>query len=162
MVGYSGFVVLPYLALSRYTARAAAAGLGAAVLLIPVLAVISALAPDRFDDEATQLLGRLSYPLGYWNGLACLCAMALAIGLVWSARARDIRVRCGIVALLPWAGLAVFLTYSRAGAISVAVALLAALVLSRARWTVAAHAAVVGVASGMAILTARAHPEIDR
>lgn len=161
VAGYSGFVVLPYLALSKYTSRAAAAGLGSAVLLIPVLAVIRALAPDLLSDDATQLLGRLSYPLGYWNGLACLCAMALAIGLVWSAHARDLRVRCGIVALLPWAGLALYLTYSRAGAVSVVVALLAALALSRARWTVAAHSAIVGASSALAIAVARSQPEIE-
>lgn len=61
---------------------------------------------------------------------------------------------------MPFAGLAAYLTYSRAGVFALAVALAAALTLSRHRWTVALSAAAVAAATGAAILVVRGHPEL--
>ena len=162
VVGYAGFVVLAYCSLNRHTFRAAAAGLMAAALTVPLLSIAARL--GVFDDQAAVLfdIDRLSYPLGYWNAVACWSAIAIAIGLTWSAHARGLPERCLALAPLPVAGLAVYLSYSRAGVVAVAVAGLAALILSRNRATVMIHG--IGLAAGiaLAIVVARDQPEIAR
>jgi hypothetical protein len=160
IVGYAGFVVLAYCALNRHTFRAAAAGLMAAALIVPALSIAARV--GVFEDRAPGLfdIDRLSYPLGYWNAVACWSAIAIAIGLTWSAHARGFRERCLALAPLPIAGLAVYLSYSRAGVVAVAVAALAALVLSRNRFTVAIHGAAVAAGIAFTIVVARDQPEI--
>ncbi len=157
VLAYVGFVVLAYLGLNRYTARAAAAGLGAALVTVPVLAVVSRLAPEVITDDLVARLGvdRLSYPFGYWNALSCWAAMSIAFGLTWSAHARTPWMRMALLAAVPASGLALYLTYSRAGVIAAGVAVLAALALSRSRWTVAAHSLVAALGTGLAVLAAR-------
>jgi tetratricopeptide (TPR) repeat protein len=163
VAGYASYLALPYFALSRYTARAAAQGVIAAALLIPVLAVIARLAPDLISDDVVSALDtdRLSYPLGYWNALSCWAAMAIASGLVLSAHEGRAAVRAALMAALPFAALTAYLTDSRAGVIALGVALVAALALSSNRWTVAAHTAVLVPASLLVIAVARQHPEIE-
>ena len=162
VVTYAGFVTLAYLGLSRYTARAAAIGISAAVLLLPVFSLTSRLAPGLLSDDVASVLGvdRLSYPLGYWNALACWAAMAIAIGLVWSVQANRALFRCLAAALVPAAILTVYLTYSRAGVAAVALAVLAALAFSKRRWSLVVNSAAAGVAGALVILVARQQDEI--
>jgi tetratricopeptide (TPR) repeat protein len=160
VVGYGGIVVLAYLSLSRYTARSAAAGLSAAALALPLFSIGARF--EIFTDDAVQSLGvdRLSYPLGYWNALSCWASMAIAVGLVWGAHARAAWVRAAALALVPVAGLVVYLTYSRAGVGAVAIAAIAALAFSRRRWAVAAGGLVAAAGTAIAIAVARGQPEI--
>ncbi len=162
ILGYLGVVVLAYLSLSRYTAPAAAAGLAFALLALPFFSVASRLAPSVLTDETTEVLGvdRLSYPLGYWNAVSCWCAMAMAAGLIWSAHARTNAVRAAALATVPVAGLALYLTYSRAGVGAVAIAVLVALAVSSRRWPVVLNGVAAAGATGLAILVARNQPEI--
>ena len=161
---YAGLVTLAYSALNRDTWRAAAAGLATAALVVPLLSLVARLAPDLITDDAVRELDidRLSYPFGYWNGVAAWGAMAVAIGLVWSAHAKQTAVRALALAALPAAALTVYLTYSRGGVIATAVAVLAAVALSRNRWTVAAHVLIAAGGAGLAVLAARDHEQIAR
>jgi hypothetical protein len=163
VVGYGGLVVLALSALNQYTWRAAAAGVSVSALAIAGFATASRLFPGQLPtDTVAQALDvdRLSYPLNYWNGVGAWGSMAVAIGLAWSVHARSAIARCLALAAVPVAGLSVYLTYSRAGAIGAAVAIVAVMVLSRNRWTAAIHAIAAAAGTGVGILAVRGQPEI--
>jgi O-antigen ligase len=163
LLGYAGFVVAAWACLNRFTFRAAAAGVSIAALGISVLALLSRLAPSAFPVDLIAVAfdtDRLNYPLDYWNAVAAWGCISIAIALVWSAHARNAVVRALAAAAVPAAATAVFLTYSRAGVAGAALAVFAALALSRNRWTLAANAAAAAVASGIAIAVANGEPAI--
>jgi O-antigen ligase len=62
--------------------------------------------------------------------------------------------------VLPAVGLTIYLSYSRAGAAAVTIAVLAALAFGVNRWTTAAHALVAGAGTGLAILAVRNEDQI--
>ena len=116
-----GLVYLAFAALGLFVGalvprapRAVAAGL--AVLLAGVLgwALLGKVVPSLFPDGGR--LARLRSPIDYWNALALLADMAVALGL-WLAARREHRhaVRIAGVVLLYAAVVAILLAYSRAG-----------------------------------------------
>src|SRR4051794_19815456 len=152
LIGYAGFVVLAWSALNRYTFRAAASGLTVAAVTVCVLAVASRVMPSSFPVDRVQIAfntDRLTYPFEYWNAVAAWGAATIAICLCWSAHARNPLVRAASLASVPVAGTAVYLTYSRGGVLSTGVGVLAALALSRNRWTAAVHAVAAGAGTGI-------------
>jgi hypothetical protein len=161
---YGGLVTLAFTALNRHTWRGAAAGLATAALVAPVLSLTARLAPDLITDHTARAFhtDRLSYPLGYWNAVAAWGAIAIAIGLAWSAHARETLTRSLALAAVPVAALSVYLTYSRGGVIASAIAVVAAVGFARHRWTTAVHALVAGLGSAAAVLVTRDHSEIAR
>jgi O-antigen ligase len=118
--------------LGSRTARAAAlllaAVLGAALLWALLGKAIPALFPD--GDRAA----RLRNPVGYWNGLALLADVALALGL-WLAAAcsRRSAARAAGALLLYAAVLVLALTASRTGVLGAALAVALWLALSPER-----------------------------
>ena len=163
LLGYAGFAVLAWSALNRYTFRAAASGLSVSAVAVCVLAVASRVMPSSFPVDQVQIAfdsDRLTYPFNYWNALAAWGAMTLAICICWSAQARHAAVRAAALAATPIAGLTIYLTYSRGGVLSAAVAVVVAIALSRNRWTAAIHAFAAGAGTGIAILVVRANPAI--
>jgi hypothetical protein len=115
-----GFVVAANV---RMPARVVAGGL--AVLLFGVVgwALLGKVFPSLFPDGAR--VARLRNPIGYWNALALACALALPLGL-WAATRRSWRreLRAGGVLLLYFGVIALVLTFSRAGILVAAVAVL--------------------------------------
>src|SRR5919201_811083 len=103
-----------------------------AVLLAGVLgwALLGKVVPSLFPDGGR--LARLRSPVDYWNALALLADMAVALGL-WLAVRREHRhaVRIGGVVLLYAAVVSILLAYSRAGVL-VAVAVVAVWLVLRA------------------------------
>lgn len=163
LVSYVALTCAVWLSLSRHTFRAAAAGISSGALFVCALAVFSRLAPSGFPSDEIAVVfdnDRLNYPLDYWNAVAALGTMSMAMALVWSAHARSWALRGAAGAAVPVAALAVYLTYSRAGAVGAALALILALVLSRNRWTLAANATVSAAAAGVLILVVRDQPAI--
>jgi hypothetical protein len=161
---YLGIVVLAYLSLNRDSWQGAAAGFATAAIAVTGLAVASRLFPATFDDEVARLLAidRLSYPLDYWNATACWGAMTIAIAVGWSAHAERLLVRCLLLAVVPVAATAVYLSYSRAGIAASLLAVVAVVALSRYRWTAAANAVGAGLACALPILAVRGHDAIAR
>lgn len=160
LVGYAGVVVVALLGLSRHTWRPAAGGLLAALLLIPLASLASRLAPEVFADAAVSVgEERLSYPIGYWNGLACWCAMALAAGLAWSAHVRSWQ-RPASLALAAVAGTTLFLTYSRGGLVAALIGVALVLALSARRRTAAIHGSALVAAVGAMAVVIDLQPEI--
>lgn len=164
LLGYAGVMALALAGLNRNTFRAAAAGLSAGAMLIAILAVASRLFPDAFPGatDVARLFraDRLDYPLDYWNAVGAWGAMTAALGVSWSAHARTGILRAVSLAIVPVAGLAVYLSYSRGGVLAAAVALIAVLALSLNRWTAFVHALAAGAGTAAAIVVARSHDQI--
>ena len=158
-----GVVVLVWALVDRSNWRAAAGGLAFAAVLVASLAVASRLLPDSFPSNVVgaQLgTNRLNYPFNYWNAVGAWSAMGIAMTLAWSAHARWMAVRAATAAVIPVCGLAVYLTYSRAGVGGSALAVAAVLVLSRNRWVVLMQALAAGGGTALAIVETRKHHEI--
>jgi hypothetical protein len=126
-----GLVYLAFAVLGLFIAvtvpgaiRLVAAGLTVLVAAVIVWALAGKVFPGLYPDGAR--IARLRDPIGYWNGLALLAAIALPLGLSYAAR-RDHspRIRIAAVLLLFLATVALLLTYSRGG-IVVALLLVAA------------------------------------
>lgn len=164
LVSYAAVLVLAWVSVGRGTWRAAAAGLVAGAVAVSALAVLSRLIPGLVDERVPVALSRdrLSYPLDYWNAVACWGAMTVAMTLTWSAHARAVWARALLLASTPVCGLAVYLTYARAGVIATALALAASVALSRNRWTCVAHAFAAAGVTGFAVASVRSAPELAR
>ena len=162
VVQYLGIVAVAYLAFDRRTWHEAAAGFATAALVIPFFAVGARLFPHLLVDDVARAFqsDRLSYPLDYWNAVSCWGAIAIAIGLCVSAHGPR-RLRAAALATIPVASLSIFLTFSRFGVVAAATAFLAALAVSRNRWTVAVNALVAAGMSAAAILIASQQSEIQ-
>jgi hypothetical protein len=88
------------------------------VLLASVIAwaLLGKVVPDLFPDAAR--IARLRDPIGYWNGLALIAALALPLGLWVAVRREHARVlRAAGAVLLFLAAVALLLTYSRGGVV---------------------------------------------
>ena len=161
---YAGIATLAIVSLNRHTFRAAASGLSVAALAVAAIAVASRLDPGSFpaaEGLARQFhTNRLSYPLDYWNAVGTWGAMGMAIGLAWSAHAKNTALRALGLGAVPVAALAVYLSYSRGGVLAAGVGVVAVIALARNRWTTFAHVLVAGGATAIVVLVARSHPEI--
>ena len=116
---------------SRSSARSSAdrmrrAVLGLAALLgaVCVWSLAGKVLPWLYEDYGR--IARLRAPVGYWNALALLGAIALPIGL-WLARAA---ARAGTLLVYGWI-VAIALTYSRGGVVVAVLVVVAWIVLSR-------------------------------
>jgi hypothetical protein len=162
VVQYLGIVTLVFLTLNRHTWMGAAAGFATAALVVPAFALGARLFPDVLHDEVAQAFNfdRLSYPLDYWNAVACWGAMAVAIGLSVSGHGKRPQ-RIVALAAVPIAVLSVYLTFSRFGAAAILTAMMASVGLGRHRWTVAVNAAIAALASGAVILVTHEQDQIQ-
>jgi O-antigen ligase len=163
VVTYVGVLLLPLALLDRGTWRAAVGGIVAAALLVAVLGVASRLFPADFPKDlvtASFKGQRLNYPFHYWNAVGSWAAMAIALGLAWSAHGRLLVGRMLALAAVPIAGVAVYLTYSRSSVAGVTLGVLVVLAASRNRWTVLVHALAAGLGAGAGILAVRDAPRI--
>src|SRR3954452_3368944 len=160
---YAGLAVLAWLSLSQRTFRIAGAGLAVAAVAVPLAALASRLWPAAFpDQEVIRIFGgdRLAYPLQYWNGIGCWCAMGTGLILSISAHERRRAIRALALASMPVLGLTLYLTYSRGSVGAAVIASVAALVWARHRFTVALHAVGSAAITGLLILVVRGEPAI--
>ncbi len=97
------------------------AALGAAIVLIAMVGLLSRLHPAWFPsaDQTAQFLAdsreRLSYPLNYWNGLGALVAMGVPLVLHIAVSAKTVVARALAAAALPAMALTIVYTLSRGG-----------------------------------------------
>jgi hypothetical protein len=160
---YLGLCVLFASVIDRRLWRAAITGLGAGALIVCAVAVASRLFPSAFPANVVGVAfdtDRLSYPFGYWNTVAAWGAMSIALALSWSANDGSRLRRMLMLGGAPVAGTMVYLSYSRAGVAGAAVAVVAAVGLSRHRWTAAINAAIAGAGTALAIAVIRTHVQI--
>ena len=94
-------------------------GLAPGSLAIGVIALVSRLFPRLVPgawaspSSCPTSSTRLSFPLGYWNGLAIFVALAFPLLLFWIARPAAVSAGLAAAATLPAIGAVVYLTSSR-------------------------------------------------
>ena len=86
-LGYLGLFVLVVIASPRASARMWLSGLALGLLVVAGLALASRFEPSFVGNQnlgtfLPSAAGRLSYPIGYWNGLAAAMAAGILL-LVW-------------------------------------------------------------------------------
>ena len=120
-------------------------GLSAAAVLPVAIALGTKVAPGLLG--ADRDLARLAEPVGYWNALALVAAMALP-GLLWLAGERRPWALPLAAAAIALFGTALVLTYSRGGLLAAAMAVVVALAFlpRRARGAAALAAGAAGAA----------------
>lgn len=157
---YLGFFVFGLIVQRRDAARHMVNAVAAALAVIAILALLSRLHPAWFPPNpfsGKQFVtgrSRLNYPLGYWNGVAALCAMAIPLVLLAASRARTLVARGVAAAAVPAIALALFYTFSRGGAIEVGVAVVVLVALFRRRVALLATLLVDAVATTILITAA--------
>lgn len=146
-------------ALARLVPAAVAVG-GTALGLtgIACVALVSRLFPSSFGvqpgiDLIPALAARLSFPVGYWNGLAIEVALAypLLLAVMTSRRSRALTAAAALP--LPIIAAVMYLASSRGGFVAAGVGMLAYLVLTPRRWAAVAALGVVGVGGVAAVAT---------
>jgi tetratricopeptide (TPR) repeat protein len=166
---YLAVLALVLVAVGRGRASAWMAGLAVGMTAIGGLGLASRLFPGLTGETAqlAQLFPlaqrRLSYPVDYWNALATLIAFTLPLLIHFAVWARSALVRALALAPIPALAAALYLTSSRGGFVSSAIAAGAYLALTSRRWAAAAAAlvAAAGCAATIAVLVTR--PElVDR
>jgi Flp pilus assembly protein TadD len=129
---------------------------------IGVLALGGRLFPSIFPEgDVAELLpaaaARLSWPVGYWNGLAILLALAFPLLLRSAVSGSSQLERAASLFPLPALGGAIYLTSSRGGVAAAALAVALFLMLTARRWAAVGVTALVGVGtvSVLAVLSTR-------
>lgn len=154
---YVGIMLLALAAMRRGGVRHAVNGVAAGIGLVAALALLSRLHPAWFPANETAAFisaarSRLSYGINYWNGLAALVALGIPPMLAVVHSARTIVGRALAAAALPVMGATMYLTFSRGGALALAVAVVVFVVVSPDRLPKLATIAVAG--AGGAVLIA--------
>ena len=130
-------------------ARVLVGGVAVALSAVAVVALASRCVPSTFGPQPGStilpaLKSRLSFPLGYWNGLGIEVALAypLLLSIMVSRRSR---VASAMAALpLPILAAVMYLTSSRGAFVAAGVAAVAFVVLTPRRWPALAALVVAG------------------
>lgn len=128
-------------------------GIAAGLALVAIVGLVSRLAPTWIGSGSTfdfLPIGyvRLSYPVGYWNALGVLVAVAVPLLLRSATTTRPALLRALAILPIPALAATAYLTSSRNGFLSTAIGIVLLILLSRRRWAVvgAAAAALAGAA----------------
>ena len=108
------------------------AGLGA----VTAIALFAYLQPGTLDSghsEVVNAAGRLSYPIGYWNGAGALFAVTAVLLAHTGATALSRPARIAATAVLPVAVLGIWLSSSRGAGIALAAGLIVLIAVSTER-----------------------------
>src|SRR5262249_12246706 len=132
-------------------------GVALALATIAGVAFVSRCFPSTFGLAPGQAIqkslgiGRLSFPLGYWNGLGIEVALAypLLLSLMTSRRSRVASVAGALP--LPLLAAVMYLTSSRGAFVAAAVAVLVFIVLTPRRWPALAALVLAGVSGAVAV-----------
>jgi hypothetical protein len=154
---YMGVYVFVVLASRRRTVGRWADALAVAIALVAVVALVSRLFPGSFPDRdlATFLPSaatRLSFPLGYWNGLGIFVGLGVPLLLRIALVARRLTVRSLALAPIPVIASVLYLTASRGGFLTAIVGAAVFVMLTERRWSAIAAAAFATGGSVVAIL----------
>jgi O-Antigen ligase len=119
---YLGVYVLAVVVASRRELLRWSHGLAAGVVVVAAVALVSRLFPGTFSGRGIASIipnaaTRLSFPLGYWNGLGIFVALAIPI-LLGAAVARGHVVGSVAVGSVPALAAVVFLSSSRGAVVA--------------------------------------------
>ncbi|HET6997722.1 MAG TPA: O-antigen ligase family protein [Solirubrobacterales bacterium] len=154
---YLGFFLAAFLiAQTDQRRQRFAEGIAIALALIAFLAIASRLLPDLGLGTGLGTGARLRYPLGYWNADGVAFGIGIAMALWMSRHSLSAALRWFAVASLPVLLLALYLTYSRGGLLSLLVAGGVILALSHDRLWLLATLAIGGLGALPALLAVQA------
>jgi hypothetical protein len=162
VVLYLGVLVLVSICTTRRSAAQWCDGVAAAIAVVGVIALVSRFFPSVFPARALSAFlpasaTRLSFPVGYWNGLGIFEGLGIPLLLRSAMLARSVVARSAAVGAIPIVGSTIYLTSSRGGAATLAAATAAFLVATptRARAVGALLTGAVGAGGAIAVLHAR-------
>jgi len=140
-------------------------GLSLMIVAVGLLALTSRLLPDLVSPgDALALLpasqNRVSFPLGYWNGLAILLALGFPLLLRTAMVARLAPVRSLAIGVLPALAGVIYLTSSRGGVVTALIGACAFVGLASRRLHALAWLGLVGIASGAVVAVLRSRPDL--
>jgi hypothetical protein len=153
---YLGLFLLAATAARRADVSRWAAGLAAGITATCVVALLSRCFPSLFSSQGLPTFlpsaeGRLSFPVGYWNGLAILVACGYPLCLGFSLRLERWWGRCAALAPVPLFGASIYLASSRGGIAAAAVGSVAVVSLSERRGAACGALAAGGLGSAVAV-----------
>lgn len=154
---YVGVFVLCSLLFRRRDLAAWCDGIGFGIVAVGVLALVSRFFPSAIGRASggsilPALVTRLSYPVGYWNGLGILCALGAPLMLAAATGERPRWVRAAAAGSIPLLGTAIYLTSSRGAVATGIVAIVLFVVLTPLRWAALATLAVSGAATAISVV----------
>src|SRR5829696_7306770 len=123
---YTGLFALAVCTASRVGIRHWLGGMTVGLAAVSVLALLAYLQPGLLTDAGNEIpnaAGRLAYPLGYWNGMAALFAVAAVLLAYGGVEGRTRMLRTAATALLPVPLVGIWLAESRGGAAAVVIGL---------------------------------------
>jgi len=127
-LAYLGAFTAVVFASRRAEAEPWLAGLAIGLTAVGVIALLARFEPSLFGNPDADLadlpavLGRLTYPIGYWNGLAAVMAAAIVLLCWFGASARSPGARSLAAAGLAPVILALWMTDSRGGIVAAGLA----------------------------------------
>jgi tetratricopeptide (TPR) repeat protein len=159
---YLGFFVAAFLIAQTAERRQGfAEGLALAATAVVLLGLGSRLLPELFDVSDPVVSGpRLLYPLGYWNAVGTMAAIAVALLLWLSREARWAALRWVAAGAIPAMLLTLYLTYSRGGLVALVVVSTCLLALSADRLWLLATLAIGALAALPAVLAVQARRDL--
>ncbi|HEV2999847.1 MAG TPA: O-antigen ligase family protein, partial [Solirubrobacteraceae bacterium] len=162
---YLGLFALAVLAARPGDGRRWSDGLALGIAVIGCLALAQRLLPGLLPaTDIPRLLpsagSRLSYPIGYWNGLALMLGLGLPLLVRAAIAAETLLARAAAVVPVPIVVAAMYLTSSRGGMLAATVALLVFLALTPRRFAALQAIAAAGVASGIALAVLADRPAL--
>jgi hypothetical protein len=152
---YLGIYVLVVLAASRGSLGHWIDGLSAAIVAVTAVALVSRFFPGTFPGRglAANLPGaapRLSFPIGYWNGLGTLVGLAVPL-LLFSAIDGGRARRLASIGVLPALAGALYLTSSRGAVLATLAGVVVLLAAHPERTSALFAAAVAALGSALAV-----------
>jgi hypothetical protein len=164
---YLAIYLIAVCAGTRATLERWANGIAIGVTAIAVVALVSRLFPSTFSLQGFLMflpgaLPRLSFPVGYWNGLAMFVAFACPLWLGVATKARTWWQQAAAVAPFPALAAVIYLTSSRGGVAVAVVGSAVYLATTGKRWAAlgAFAAAAAGSAAAVAVVLPR-HALVD-
>ncbi len=166
-LAYLGLFVLVVIAAKRGEARPWLGGLAVGLAIVGAIALLGRFEPSWFGDpdaglaeDLPAVLGRLTYPIGYWNGLSAAMAAALVL-LGWFAASSGSRtVRSAAVAAMPAVILALWMTDSRGGIVAAVLACAILVATGPLRGRLVVNLLLGVIAGGVLILIAETRDEL--
>lgn len=152
MLVYLTGVLAALLLVRRVEVPVLVGGIVGACTLVAAYALATRLFPDRIGSFDSLAAYRLAVPVGYWNALGILCALAALLAVGLAAESAHVASRsaaaASLVVLLP----ALFFTYSRGAWIALAVGIACAVALSARRLRLVSTLLVLSVLPAIAVL----------
>jgi hypothetical protein len=162
---YLGVFLIGGLLLRPGSGRSALAGVGGGLVAVSLLALGSRLLGiGAGDAELVATMpssaGRLSYPVGYWNALGSIAAMAVPV-MIWLAATTRSRVVMTIALVsVPPVIVTADMTSSRGALVAAAIGVLIVIAASKYRARAVAAVAIAVFASAPAIVAVALEPGI--